>query len=33
MRGIHVQQMATDRLRLELEEAVWTEILRVGDEP
>ena len=33
MRSIHVQQMATDRLRLALEEAVWTEFLRVGEEP
>ncbi len=32
MRSIHVQQMATDRLRLALEEAVWTEFLRVGEE-
>ena len=32
MRSIHVQQMATDRLRLDLEEAVWTEILRAGDD-
>ena len=33
MRSIHVQQMATDRLRLALEEAVWTEFLRAGEEP
>ncbi len=33
MLSIHIQQMATDRLRLALEEAVWTEFLRVGEEP
>ena len=33
MRSIHVQQMAADRLRLGLEEAVWTELMRVGEEP
>ena len=33
MRSIHIQQMATDRLRLALEEAVWTELMRVGEEP
>ena len=33
MRSIHVQQMATEKLRLTLEEAVWTEFLRVGEEP
>ena len=33
MRSIHVQQMAADRLRLDLEEAVWTELMRVGEEP
>ena len=33
MRSIHVQQMAADELRLDLEEAVWTEFLRVGEEP
>ncbi len=33
MRSIHVQQMTIDRLRLALEEAVWTEFLRAGEEP
>ena len=33
MRSIHIQQMAADRLRLALEEAVWTEFLRAGEEP
>ena len=33
MRSIHVQQMATERLRLDLEEAVWTELMRVAEEP
>ncbi len=33
MRSIHIQQMAADRLRLALEEAVWTEFLRAGKEP
>ena len=33
MRSIHVQQMTTDMLRLDLEGAIWTEFLRVGEEP
>ena len=33
MRSIQVQQMATDQLRMGLEEAVWNELLRVGEKP